>query len=429
MNDLRLLVVHASPDTSGATRLRDELEAEIGRRNLDPSDQPTVTLQAGFDNLPDPATFGALSLLVVYLPDPDGGFTVDEQINLTTFRKRAYPENRLVPVANAADRNRPSAPLEDLKSFPVHTANGIEKLATLLLNLLCLRLSGDLRRVFISYKTSDGITWADATLKGLKDRGYEVWRDDAEDDRDGLTMLTPGAPAQKTIREAILRQGFVLLIDTMESPLSGWVNEEVSTAIKYMLPILPVVVDDPIAPSDRRLVQVPKLGGRFSSVKELGREVRVGIPPPGQPQVLDTVFFDELERAMNETLLNHLRDRRRLIAEARESFQRRGFDWKAVQENRLLYQVTLPKDSDVTPELRVVILVQCAPYGTVLADTVKVACDCFREQEIPHQYVILVHRAPLYPVDKRRLVCGNGNHLFVLHTDEIDHLQSVFTMG
>ena len=427
MNDVHLLIAHDPADKAGADRLKASLVQEISSRNIDRADQPEITLQAGFENLPDPATFGALSLVVVYLPDPSRGFTPAERAGFEVFRKMAYPENRLIPIASDAVRNRPPVPLDDIKSFPLHQAGGAAKLTTLLLNLICLRLAGDKRKVFISYKISDGLRWARDVAKGLRERGYDVWRDD-DLDRDGLNMLTPGEPAQKKIQDAILRHGFVLLIDSMEAPLSGWVQEEVSTAIKCMLPVLPVVVEDSIAGRDPRLILVPKPGGRFFSIRELGREVRVDNARQAQAKPLDNAFFDELERVMNETLLGHLRDRRRLIAETRERFRRRMFEWIAVQEEQLLYEVSLTRDSDLTPELRLVLLVQCAPYATVLEETVRGVCDLYRTQRCPHQYVVLVHRAPLYPSDKRRLIAGNGAHVMLLHTDEIDQLPSVFSI-
>ena len=166
-------------------------------------------------------------------------------------------------------RDRPPVPLQDIKSFPLHR-DGIQKLATLLLNLVCLRLAGDNRKLFISYKLSDGTPWASGIADGLRQHGYTVWRDD-DPDRDGLSMITPGTLAQQTIEDAIRQHGFVLVIDTMEAPLSAWVHVEIETAIRYMIPVMPVVIEDPIGGKNPKLQRVPRLGGgRFESLRELG---------------------------------------------------------------------------------------------------------------------------------------------------------------
>ena len=427
MNDLKLLILHDPVDAPAAMKLKSDIDQEIlGRKiEIDAVDRPTIELQASFRNLPDPSMWGALSLIVVFLPGR--AFDAEEVEEFRVFRRKSHPENRLVPVASVPERNRPPEPLDDIKSIPLHSG-GVAMLTTLLLNLLCLRLAGERRRVFISYKTSDGVSWAEKVAKGLRERGYDAWRDDdADPRRDNMPMLTLGEPAQLTIQDAIVRQGFVLVIDTMEAPLSGWVHEEVKTAIRHGLPVLPVVIEDAIQPKDNRLIQIPKHGGRFRALRDLDLEVRVPVPQPGMKQDLDSAFFDRLEAAMNATLLGQLRDRRLLIAETREKFRRRKFTWSDVNPAQLVYRVSLSRNSPLTPGLGLVLLVHCAPYGTVLTESVKGACDQFQSQKSPHQYVALIHRTNgLNPIEKQALLDGRGSHVMLLHTDEIDQLPSVF---
>ena len=309
--------------------------------------------------MPDVAALRALSLLVVLLPDSNsGGFAEKERQALERFRKDSFPDNRLIPVSIEPVRDRPPVPLQDIKSFPLHR-DGIQKLATLLLNLVCLRLAGDNRKLFISYKLSDGTPWASGIADGLRQHGYTVWRDD-DPDRDGLSMITPGTLAQQTIEDAIRQHGFVLVIDTMEAPLSAWVHVEIETAIRYMIPVMPVVIEDPIGGKNPKLQRVPRLGGgRFESLRELGREVRITVAdqiriPGGAGAVLTDPnfgFFDKVENAMRECLLAHLRTRRQLIRDAREAFRKRGLPLTSVLEDQLLYVASKSCDSTLSPGL------------------------------------------------------------------------------
>ncbi len=434
MSDLQLSIVHDPADARPATDLVNDLRAEIARRSIDPSDRPDISARPGLDQLPDLDKFGTLSLVLVVLPDPGrNGFSLEEKAALNAFRKKTYPDNRLVPIAMAQPRDRPPSPLDDIKSFPLHGRGGVQGLTTLLLNLLCLRLAGGKRKLFVSYRISDGTPWAQGIADGLRQRGYDVWRDD-DPDRDNLPMITPGTPAQTTIRDAILGHGFVLVVDTMDAPLSAWVHTEIATAVEHLLPMLPVVIEGEAAPADHRLVQVPPAGGgRFLPLRELGREERITVGErdnsPGNPAaVLDDPFFDRLERKMNDVFLGQLRSRRRLLHEVREKFQRRGFQWLPLQEARLLYRASLSRDSDLTPGLELRFLVQCAPYDSVLDQTVANVCEHFHGLDCPHQYAALVHQAAVYPAQKRALLRGRGEHVMILHTDEIDDIPSIFKL-
>jgi hypothetical protein len=438
MNDLRLHLVHHPSDAQHADGLKNDLESAIGAQGIDPAVTPEIELHPSFKDLPDVAAFGALSLVVVLLPDPNlVGFTEDERRALEQFRKDSFPDNRVIPVSIHPDRDRPPVPLHDIKSFPLHK-DGAAKLATLLLNLLCLRQAGDDRKVFISYKVSDGTPWASGIADGLRQRGYTVWRDN-DPDRDGLSMITPGMPAQKTIQEAIRQHGFILVIDTMEAPLSGWVHAEIETAISYMIPVMPVVIEDPIGSKNPKLQQVPKPGGgRFQPLRDLGREVRITNADqqkiPGGPSAMlgnpGFGFFDNLEKAMRDCLLAQLRTRRQLIHSAREGFKNRGLPLEPVLEDQLLYQASKSCDSPLspglTPGLSLRFLVQCAPYDALLPETLSNLCDHFKRQSPPNQYAVLVHQTALYPIDKKRLIQACGEHVMVLRSDEIDLLPSVF---
>jgi hypothetical protein len=433
MSDIAIRVHYQSSEKQTATDLADDLRREIQARNIDRTDLPDVELGEGFHDLPDLATFGSLSLLVLLLPDPQrGGFSEDERQALLKFRKGTFPDNRLVPVSIATARDRPPVPIDDIKSYPLHKTD-IARLATLLLNLVCLRLSGDKRKVFISYKLSDGTPCASAIADGLRQRGYTVWRDE-DVDRDGLGMLMPGEPSQVAIKDAIRRHGLVLVIDTMEAPLSGWVHAEIETAINDSIPVMPVVIEEATPGSNPKLELVPKTGGRFRPVRELGREERISndlqskIGGGAVGVVNDAAygFFDRLEKNMNDCLLAHLRSRRRLIHEASDRFKRRGLPLVQVAGSELLYRAEKQFHVEPTPGLLLRFLVQCTPYDALLQETVDSLSEHFKRQDVPHQYGVLVHQTAVYPHDRQNLIRGCSDHVMLVHTDEIDKIPSIF---
>jgi hypothetical protein len=211
--------------------------------------EPEIELRADFVKVPNAHEQGPFSLVLVLLP-PDGkSFSEDEKAALRTFlEKHGTSDVRLVPIALDAMRHAHPVPLQHLKSFALHNLNDpslIESLTTRLLNLMYLRVSSDRRKLFLSYRFFDGKEFAQRVEKLLKHLGYEVWRDESFS-RDMITAIAPGSSAQEVIRDNILNHGFVLVLDTMAAPESTWVHEEIDIAISYMLPILPVVVEQAI---------------------------------------------------------------------------------------------------------------------------------------------------------------------------------------
>lgn len=429
MTDIKVYVLFDQADNSIVIRLKDSLEKEFGSR-LPVSDRPEIDLREGLTNLPNLCDMSDLSQVLVILPGRS--FTVEEQTKIKAFRQ-SFPNRdvRLVPVAIGPGRNVPPPPLDDLVSFKdldLGDQDQIQHLATLTLNLLCLRVASAHRSVFISYRLKDGQHWATKISEGLEARGYQIWLDENLD-RDGQSLVTVGSPAQQTIEQAILQHGFVLVIDTSQAPFSHWVHEEVNMSIQHMLPMLPVVVEDPVG-GDPKIEQVPRLGGRFRALRELQHEVRLTITDLDAAfhatgdhyNAMEGTFFDRLELEMNQRLLEHLRSRRRLIREAQRRFEALRFQWEPVSDSHLLYRATSDLDGDISPSLVFRVLVQCAPYSALLDDHVGNLCAFFRQREEPHQYCVLIHQTASCPADKRRLVSMRGGHVILLQPDEIDNL-------
>ena len=113
-------------------------------------------------------------MVLLILPDrPKGKFSPPEGQAIEAFEQAVAPDRRLFPISMAPDRDHPSEPLEQIKSFSVHS-QGIDRLATFLLNQMCLRMAGDQRKLFLSYRLIDGAPWCKRLSEGLRARGYEV---------------------------------------------------------------------------------------------------------------------------------------------------------------------------------------------------------------------------------------------------------------
>jgi hypothetical protein len=190
----------------------------------------------------------------------------------------------------------------------------------------------------------------------------------------------------------------------------------VNTSLALMLPVLPVVIDGEL---DTRN-PIPPLGGRFRSVGLLGNEVRIAAGAGVTDHALDSI-----EREMTRLLLQQLSSRRRLISDAARQFHRMGFSWTAFRPDRLLFTAEVPRESADTPELRLRLLVQCAPYRRLLEDTLDVLYTELRTPSEPFQYGIIVHEAVAYRPELRRLLAGRGGHVMALNADNLDALKQV----
>ena len=438
MTDLQIFIVHENnpADAAWSAQLQSALEHDFRNRPL-LEEKPTVRLVAGFEALPLPETLGALSPVLLVLPDAGRGFTVDEQSRLIEFRQSLAPgDDRIIPVPIEQSRaGKPPMPLDDIVAADqVDPANpaAVEVFATGVLNKLCLRVTGQQRSVFISYRTKHGQPWAEKITAGLANRGYQIWRDENQD-RDQQKLIQAGSVAQETIQKAIRDHGFVLVIDTLGAHLSKWVDEEIQCAIKYSLPILPVVIDDDTGGSPSEIPVPPKKGGRFRALIDEQVEVRINLTAQhvsaSRFDALDAAFFNQLEAAMSDRLLELLRTRRRLIHGAREQLKSLCFRWAPVIEEQLLFGAVYDCDHDETPGLSLRFLVQCVPYGTVMDATIANLASICDHQQLPQQYCLIVHQTGISPAEKRRLLRLSGGHVMVLQPDELSRIPDIISLG
>lgn len=416
-------------------KLRPAFSRILGDR-LDEADFPIVKLVKGFENIPSSNALGALSILLVVLPEGSRGFGAKGTAQLQEIIAKSDPqglEARILPLAPKKERLPPAAPLHRLVGMSADDLSDdkVNEIATCVLINTALTVSSRKRSVFISYRQWDGTAVAERLAQRLKERGLFVWRD-RERDPDHMTLITPGSDAQKTIEQAILQQSLVLLIDSPSAPKSYWVREEVGMSFGYLLPILPIVIEDEKGTEN----PVPPKGGRFLEVRSMGKEVRLSSAALGDAthQTADELVdekIDEIERLIIDILVGHLRSRRRLVEDSERRFIEQEFSWadwetisdlaraQGITNVRLLFKAEKSGISRVKKRY----LVRCSPYGVLIKNTVQGLTDTFRKSATdgwPFQYALLIHNALAYEDDIASVVDPScADYVIVLRPYEI----------
>jgi TIR domain len=405
-----------------AGKLNAALPGIVGTRLPAP---PPIELIAGFENVPSADDLGALSVLLVVLPDQDRGFTPDAAARLATVADPAAGswEGRVLAIGREPQRLPPPAPLDWLQGLAAQDLDlgRVEEIAKAALIHATLRLSLESQgSLFISYSHRDAWGLAEALARKLKTRGYRVFRDENRD-RDDMISIPPGSPTQKVLEDAILSHGFVLLLDSPAAQGSAWVRREVDVAFGNLLPVLPVVVEG--LPNESNAS--PPRGGRFRSVRELDREVRLGSEAlgvaggPGVEAAVDGAI-DALESQVVDTLLGHLRSRRRLIHGSRQRFEALRYEWQDHVRQRLQFAVARSRGSQARTVTRRM-LVQCSPYPRLLRKTVDVLDSRFKERSPgtqPFNDAVLVHNSIALDDDVAEARLGR-DYIYVLRPYEI----------
>jgi hypothetical protein len=444
LDPVRLFVTwdaSSAEDDAWSVQFVDGLRGAIGTMvdgRLPEEDRPQVIVLGDYSTVPAPAEMGALSVLLVVAPDPATmkQFPAPARSRLEAVMAanadRGTLEGRVITIGRAPGRLPAPAPVDGIVGIKVEepTSDALRKVARTALVHASIALAERQGQFFISYSQRDGKAVAIAVEKYLRERGYKVWRDDSAD-RDGLSNITPGSDAQRTIEQAILAHGFVVLIDTPVAATRPWVIEEVRLAFGHLLPILPVVVEG--GPDDRFSDHgKPDPGGRFESLASLGREVRLGreclgndAHPTADEAVRQKVA--EIEDQFSQILLSHLRSRRRLVHHARRQFADLKFNWSGHRAGRLLFEAARddPPPDPEQPPFRRLLLVGCSPYRKLVQEAIDTLCNChdgtdpfdkFPKQS--YQAAILVHNAQVAVGSQRRLI-GGRRYLRLLRPYEI----------
>jgi len=170
--------------------------------------------------------------------------------------------------------------------------------------------------IFISYRSSDGISIAEDLEKELEAAGFHPWRDEAREN------LTPGTSVQDEIAKQIKLAAMILIVDTPDALDSRWITEEINLANGQLIPVLPVVVGSPRS----RFLELRGLQ-RCATVKPSGAD--------GQP--LSATEWSAVRSEVDEVLLSAYRRSMRTVSTASRAFSDKGFVWTDVDRSRRMY--------------------------------------------------------------------------------------------
>ncbi len=184
----------------------------------------------------------------------DGNVFPDTVQNwISAYQKHHGDYAWVLPLAADASHPVPPQPLDAVKAGSCHGATAAEN--KVIVNrvgaLLGLWLQGSEKRIFISYRTSDGGIVAQQLYDHLIGAGLRVWLD-TKDDPSGSANIIPGDDVQTVLRESLESAALVLLLDTPRAPWSEWVQEEVNLSVQGFVPMLPLALrtaEDPARPA------------------------------------------------------------------------------------------------------------------------------------------------------------------------------------
>jgi len=227
-------------------------------------------------------------------------------------------ERPVLPIS-VASRNVPPAPLGNFKSMPFDLTKNVRRIGA----ILGMSIRTRDQKIFVSYRVTDGLSFADQVTKFLTAKGYNPWRDDEEDIFDQQRSIPPGIDVQKVIDEKIREADLIVLLDTPQASDSKWIHLEVDTANGQLIPVLPVVIHPP----DERVIV-----SRFRSLAYLQRGLNV--------ETTSTTFSDDqLEAILKEieTFLGEIYRRKlRVPFLLQAEFTGKGYSWDA--RDKIIYE-------------------------------------------------------------------------------------------
>ncbi len=216
-----------------------------------------------------PSAIAPDGLVVAFVFDSDSADPIASALSAWAGQRDSTP---VLPIAADPSYPVPPEPFNGLKSRP-WSATGpnpriIDRIGALL-GKISLH-SGT--KLFVSYTVHDAKDAAHEIHRHLIESGYQAFLDEAPDPVTDGDALELGDDVQPKLMKHVADAQAILLIDSPLASRSRWVHLEVDEAIGQMVPVLPIVMNEP----DRVGVS------RFRQLKELQRAVVVGIPSRDQ---------------------------------------------------------------------------------------------------------------------------------------------------
>ncbi len=267
-------------------------------------------------------------LVVVFgtgpLPAPLQG-TLSQEVSAASAERR---NARILPISTLPDLRVPPAPLDAIKALPcLHDRNtDVTNVVRRVGVLLGLWLRGSGKKFFVSYRESDGREVAKQLVEYLKRHGYPAWLD--------AERLDGGQIVQQAIEKHVAGADMVLLLDTPQVTDSKWIKKEIDAAIHGFVPIFPLVLR-PAAGGLR------KPGSSFLALRELYcHELEVTLGNDAMCVSLSQEDLNQVLVAIEQRLLQIVRNRMKLPSHAREAFERVHFSWSTLDQHRQMYEST-----------------------------------------------------------------------------------------
>lgn len=249
--------------------------------------------------------------------------TLRREVSAASAERR---DARILPISTLPDLMIPPAPLDAIKALPclhdrdTQLMNIVRRVGV----LLGLWLRGSGKKLFVSYRECDGKEVAQQVVEHLTRHGYAAWLDTER--LDGAQVV------QQEIEEHVLGADMLLLLDTPRVTESQWIEKEIDAAIRGFVPIFPLV----LRPAG---VKARTRGSSFLALRELYyHELDVSRDIDGMCAPLSLESLDQILMAIEERLLQIVRNRMKLPAHAREAFERVHFSWNALDPHRRMYE-------------------------------------------------------------------------------------------
>jgi TIR domain len=218
------VVIAAAGRHDDADRLDAELEDQARRSGGTRAVIEATRDLSVFDADPDPGD--ATTALVIL----GGSGAATDPATANAARRCQKTLRTCLPVFD------PAGAFTDQLPTDVHELNGVEwpagdgpaRVVAEVLRLL--GISEDERRVFLSYRRSDGSALAQQLRYALIDSGWDVFLD--------RFSVPPAVKFQKRLYRDLADKGFVLVLETPDAANSSWVEHEITFAHTHRLGIM-----------------------------------------------------------------------------------------------------------------------------------------------------------------------------------------------
>lgn len=224
-----------------------------------------------------------------------------------------------VPVFDPAAGFAGQLPAEvhELNGVEWPAGSGPERVAGHVLRLL--GIVEDERRVFLSYRRTDGSALAHQLRHALIDAGWDVFLD--------RFSVPPAVPFQDRLFRDLSDKGFILLLETPDAAASSWVEHEVTFAHTHRLGVMSLAVPD-TAPGELVPAMLEDLRLRLAVNDVEG--------PAGQRTLTDSALSAVLQKVDERHAQAYQQRREILMLETARELGRAGYDVVPIGQWELL---------------------------------------------------------------------------------------------